>query len=123
MEGKLSSLHRAQLIEGPSGPRGSVPGRLGVFDYSGAGKPGNLCLFAPDDPAQLGGKAKLRPGPGTAELEGGILRFTIREGGATYAWKLGEALLDEGQTEAFLTFAAANDRIVRHLLEGSALLS
>ncbi|MBO7702613.1 MAG: hypothetical protein J6S36_06920 [Eggerthellaceae bacterium] len=123
MEGKLSSLNRAQLIEGPSGPRGSIPGRLGVFDYSGAGEPGSLCLFAPDDPAQLGGKAKLRPSPGTVQLEGKILRFTIRESGKAYAWELGEAMADERQAEAFLDFASANDRIIRHLLEGSALLS
>ena len=123
MEGKLSSLHRAQLIEGPLGPRSSIPGRLGVFDYSGAGEPGSLCLFAPDNPAQLGGKAKLRPSPGTVEFEGRTLRFTIRESGKTYAWELGEALSDEGRIEEFLGFAEANDRIIRHLIEGSRLLS
>ena len=121
MKGSLVDLYRAQLVEGPSGPRGNVPGTLGVFAYDGAGKPGDLCLFAPDDPADLGGRKKLRPSPGTAEQDGDLLRFTVKDNDKPYAWRIAGTLTDPAEIEDFLAFAEANDRIIRHLLEGARL--
>ena len=122
MEGHLISLHQARLVEGPSGPRDNVSGRLGVFSYRGAGKPGELCLFAPDSPALLGGKAKLRPGPGVATQDGNIVRLVVGDGGQSYVWKIGDTIADPAKTQAFLDFAEKNDRIIHHLLEGARLL-
>ena len=122
MKGQLVSLHQAELVEGPSGPRDGVPGRLGVFSYCGAGKPGELCLFIPDDPELLGGKLKLRPGPGSATKDGSILRFVVGSTGATYIWKTDGSAADPTGTQAFLDFADKRDRIIHHLLEGARLL-
>lgn len=119
MKGVLASLYRAKLVEGPSGPRPNVSGMLGVFDYSGGSeRQGNMCLFAPDDPQDLGGKAKLRPGPGTARIDTDILRFTVKDDGRSYAWQLGDVIADEQEVQDYLAFAETNDRIIRHLLKG-----
>lgn len=122
MEGRLVSLHWAKLVEGPSGSRGHVPGRLGVFSYGGAGEPGDLCLFAPDDPALLGGRAKLRPGPGVVAHDGDLLRLSLGKTGKSYVWEIGHPISNSAEVREFLDFAEANDRIVRHLLEGARLL-
>ena len=119
MRGALESLHRARYVEGPSGPRNNVPGTLGVFAYWGNERKGDMCLFKPDDPEALGGHMKLRPGPGTVTIEDSMLRLAIKNGNASYAWELSEAVTDPEEEESFLDFATANDRIIRHLLEGA----
>ena len=119
MRGVLKSLHRARYVEGPSGPRNNVPGTLGVFAYGGNERKGDLCLFKPDDPEALGGRAKLRPGPGTISIKGTALRLAIKDGNASYAWELVEAVTDPEEEQAFLDFSIENDRIIRHLLEGA----
>ena len=122
MEGRLVSLHWAKLVGGPSGSRGHVPGMLGVFTYSGAGEPGDLCLFAPDDPALLGGRIKLRPGPGTVAHDGDVLSFSVGKTGKSYVWEVGSPISSSTEIQAFLDFAETNDRVIRHLLEGARLL-
>ena len=122
MEGRLVSLHWAKLVEGPSGSRDHVPGRLGVFSYGGAGEPGDLCLFAPDDSALLGGRAKLRPGPGTAAHDGDLLRFSVGTTGKSYVWEIGHPISNSAEVREFLDLVETNDRIIRHLLEGARLL-
>ena len=122
MEGKLVNLFQAKLVEGSSGPRDAVSGTLGIFSYSGAGDPGDLCLFVPDSPERLGSKAKLRPGPGVVEQDGSLLRFTVGETGASYAWELVDPIADKEEIRAFLDFAEKRDRIIRHLLKGARLL-
>ena len=119
MRGTLESLHRARYVEGPSGPRADVLGTLGVFAYGGSERKGDMCLFKPDDPEALGGRMKLRPGPGTVSVEGTVLRFAAKGGNASYAWELAEAATDPEEERAFLDFAIASDRIIRHLLEGA----
>ena len=121
MRGMLSSLHRAKLVGTPSGPRSSVPGRLGIFDFEGAGE-GNICLFAPDDPEAFGGRVKLRPGPGNAQMEGDLLRFTMKGDAGSYAWQLIDEISEPQEMQDFLDYAESNDRIIRHLLEGARLL-
>ena len=118
MRGALESLHRAQYVEGPSGPRNNVPGTLGVFAYGGNERKGDMCLFTPDDPATLSGRVKLRPGPGAITVEGITLKLTLKDGNTSYAWELVETIRDPEEERAFLDFATANDRIIRHLLEG-----
>ena len=122
MEGRLVSLYWAKLVEGPSGPRDHMSGRLGVFSYGGAGEPGDLCLFAPDDSALLGGRAKLRPGPGTAAHDGDLLRFSVGTTGKSYVWEIVSPISSSAEMQEFLDFAEADDRIIRHLLEGARLL-
>ena len=119
MRGTLESLHRAWYIEGPSGPRADVLGTLGIFSYGGNERKGDMCLFKPDDPEALGGRMKLRPSPGTISVEGTVLRFADKDRNASYAWKLAEAVTDPEEERAFLDFAIASDRIIRHLLEGA----
>ena len=122
MEGHLISLHQAWLVGGPSGPRDNVPGTLGVFSYRGASKPGELCLFVPDSPALLGGKTKVRPGPGAVTQDGNIVRLVFGDGGQSYVWEIGDPITDPAETQAFLDFAETSDRIIHHLLEGARLL-
>ena len=122
MQGELVGLHEAKLVEGPSGPRDDVPGKLGVFSYEGAGDPGELCLFVPNDPVQLDGRVKLRPGPGSAKLDSGFLRFTIKNANRSYAFQLEGNVTDPTDIDAFLAFAVSNDRIIRHLIEGAKLM-
>ena len=122
MEGRLVSLDWAKLVEGPSGPRDHVPGRLGVFSYSGAGEPGDLCLFVPVDPALFSGRLKLRPGPGIVSRHGAICRLSVGNTGRSYVWETGSPITDPTEAQDFLDFAEANDRIIRHLLEGARLL-
>ena len=143
MRGSLEHLYRAELVEGPSGPRDSVLGTLGVFSYGGTGKTGALCLFKPDDSEALGGREKLRPGPGNAKRDGVFLRFTVgsgersqmnglanapgggsanASGSGTYTWKtIGAEISDPDKTQEYLAFAETSDRIIRHLLEGARL--
>ena len=121
MRGALESLHRARYVEGPSGPRANVHGTLGVFAYGGNEWMGDLCLFKPDDPEALGGRTKLRLGPGVASVDGTTLRFTTKDGAASYAWELLETIADPEERKAFLGFAVAGDRIIHHLLEGTWL--
>jgi hypothetical protein len=119
MRGTLESLHRAVYIKGPSGPRDGVRGTLGVFAYGGNEWKGDMCLFKPDDPEALGGRVKLRPGPGVVDVEGATLRLTVKGENGSYAWELVEAIADPEEERAFLDFAAANDRIIGHLLDGA----
>ena len=122
MEGRLVSLYQAELVEGPSGPRERVSGTLGVFAYGGAGGVGELCLFVPDDPDLLGGKPKLRPGPGGARKESARLLLAVEKTGVSYAWEIVRPLTDPDREQAFLAYAEAQDRIIRHLLAGARLL-
>lgn len=80
---------------------------------------GDMCLFKPDDPEALGGRVKLRPGPGVVDVEGATLRLTVKGENGSYAWELVEAIADPEEERAFLDFAAANDRIIGHLLDGA----
>lgn len=121
MKGKLSSLYRAKLVKGPSGACREVLGSLGVFDYDGAHE-GNICLFAPDEPEALGGRVKLRPGPGAAQLEGDALRFRVKVDGRSYTWQIIDVITDPSETRAFISMAESSDRIIRHLLEGARLV-
>ena len=121
MRGMLESLYRARYAEGPSGPRANVLGTLGIFAYGGTEQKGDMCLFKPDDPEALGDRVKLRLEPGAASIDGTTLKFTTKDGNASYAWKLIETITDPEEEQAFLSFAIANDRIIRHLLEGARL--
>lgn len=121
MRGILEGLYRALYVEGPSGPRPSIPGTLSTFSYGGNERMGDLCLFRPDDPEALGGRVKLRPSPGVASVEGGTLRLTVEDGGISYAWELVEEIVDSEERRDFLDFASANDRIIGHLLSGAQL--
>ena len=119
MRGALESLHRARYVEGPSGPRNNVPGTLGVFAFGGNERKGDMCLFKPDEPEALGGRMKLRPGPGTVTIEGTALGLVIKDGNASYTWELAETVTDSEEERSFLDFAISNDRIIRHLIDGS----
>ena len=119
MRGMLESLHRALYVKGPSGLRNNVPGTLGVFAYGGNERKGDMCLFKPDDPETLSGRTKLRPGPGVVSTEGAALRLTVEDGNTSYAWELVKAITNPEEEQAFLDFATKNDRIIRHLLEGT----
>lgn len=121
MRGMLSSLHRAKLVESPSGPRSSTPGRLGIFDFEGAGE-GSICLFVPNDPEAFRGRMKLRLGPGNAQMEGDLLRFTMKGDAGSYSWQLIDDISEPQEMQDFLDYAESNDRIIRHLLEGARLL-
>ena len=119
MRGTLESLYRARYVAGPSGPRANVLGTLGIFAYGGNERKGDMCLFKPDDSEALGGRVKLRLGPGATSVDGTTLRFTTEDGHASYAWELVETITDSEEGRVFLDFAIANDRIIRHLLEGA----
>ena len=119
MRGLLESLYRARYVEAPSGPRANVLGTLGIFAYGGNERKGDMCLFKPDYPEALGGRVKLRPSPGATSIDGTTLRFTTEDGNASYTWELVEAVANPEEEQAFLDFAIANDRIIRHLLEGA----
>lgn len=119
MRGALESLHRARYVEGPSGPQNNALGTLGAFAYGGNEWKGDMCLFRPDDPETLGGRTKLRPGPGIISVEGTALRLTVEDGNASYTWELVEAITDPEIEQAFLDFATENDRIIHHLFEGA----
>ena len=121
MRGKLSNLYRAKLVKKPSGASCEVLGRLGVFDYDGAHE-GNVCLFLPDEPQAHGGLVKLRPGPGTAQLEAGTLRFTVKDDGRSYTWQIIDVITDPSEVRAFVIVGETSDRIIRHLLAGARLL-
>lgn len=58
-------------------------------------------------------------GPGATSVDGTTLWFTTEDGNASYAWELVEAITDPEEEQAFLGFAIANDRIIRHLLDGA----
>ena len=119
--GKLARLYRARLCELP--PKSKLPasclgatGQLGVFAYAAGECEGHMILFLPDNPNELAGRTKLRPGPGTVRVSRGRCEFSP-DGGGPYAWLIEAELYDTSETEAFATSAAASDRVIEHLLK------
>jgi len=54
-------------------------------------------------------------------VEGDVLHLAMK-GGGSRSWQLCGAITDPVETQEFLDFAEAHDRIIHHLLEGSRLL-
>ena len=61
----------------------------------------------------------MRMDPGVASVEGTALQFELKDGSASYTWELVDAVTTPEEEQGFLDFAAANDRIIGHLLKGA----